>query len=180
MALICIGSVCFSLFHIGVIILLIINYFSSHIKKIFPFFFKSTNKEEIDKEIGNILEAKRKNKQLEQSTYIELKNTESLNHVFSSTQNSSIVIKFGAVWCKPCNKIKEYFKNQLNYYFVTLVDIDVDIHPKLNNEHNIKALPTFEFYFNLNNEWILVHTVEGANQNDIEKAFQKYCLEKAK
>ncbi|KNC37155.1 thioredoxin 3 [Plasmodium falciparum RAJ116] len=168
MALICIGSVCFSLFHIGVIILLIINYFSSHIKKIFPSFFKNPNKEEIDKHIGNILEAKRKNKQLVTKYLYRIK-----KH-WKFKPGIFINPKFfhsHQIWCRL---------NQLNYYYVTLVDIDVDIHPKLNDQHNIKALPTFEFYFNLNNEWVLVHTVEGANQNDIEKAFQKYCLEKAK
>ncbi|CRG96710.1 thioredoxin 3, putative [Plasmodium gallinaceum] len=176
MALICIGSVCFSLFHIGIIILFIINYFSSHLKKLFYHFFPNNN--ELDSEIKSILQLKKKNKEYEESRYIELQKNECLKEIFSSTKNLSVVLKFSSMWCKPCNNVKEYFKSQTDFFDVTLVSIDVDIHKKLMESHKIRALPTFEFYFLLKNEWIITCRIEGGNKNEIEKAFQKYCLPK--
>ncbi|CRG99372.1 thioredoxin 3, putative [Plasmodium relictum] len=175
MALICIGSVCFSLFQIGILVLFIINYFSSHIKKLFSRYFPSNK---IDNEIESILQLKKENKKYEEGRYIELQKNECLKEIFSLTKNLSVVLKFGSTWCKPCINIKEYFKNQKNSFDVTLVDIDVDIHKKLKESHIINALPTFEFYFLLNNEWIKTYRIEGGNQKEIEKAFKKYCLSK--
>ncbi|WBY56729.1 thioredoxin 3 [Plasmodium yoelii yoelii] len=88
----------------------------------------------------------------------------------------TVVLKFGATWCKPCVNIEDYFRDQTNYYVVTLVSIDVDTHKELKKEHNINALPTFEFYFFLNDKWILAERIEGANEKELEKAFQKYSL----
>ncbi|VWU48878.1 thioredoxin 3 [Hepatocystis sp. ex Piliocolobus tephrosceles] len=172
MALICIGSICFSVFQVVVLLLLCINFFYSHIKKFIPQRFLKNN--DIKRQITNILESKKKNKQ--ESQYIKLPQKKTLKDIFDLTETQSIVCKFGSTRCKPCNAIHEYFKNQKSIYVVTLVDIDVDIHESLAKEYNIRALPTFEFYFLLNNEWVMAERIEGANKNEIEKAFQSYSL----
>ncbi|CXI32530.1 thioredoxin 3, putative [Plasmodium berghei] len=174
MALICIGSVCFSLFHVGILILVIINFFYSHIKKILPQCFNPNN-DQIN-QIQNVLQLKKKNREYGKSTFIKLSKNSNIKDIFQSSKCMSIVLKFGATWCKPCVNIEDYFRNQTNYYVVTLVSIDVDIHKALKKEHNINGLPTFEFYFFLNNEWILAERIEGANEKELEKAFQAYSL----
>ncbi|SBT76354.1 thioredoxin 3, putative [Plasmodium ovale] len=156
MALICIGSVCFSLFHVGIIILLVINFFYSFVKKFLPQFFGNND---LQHRIENVLQLKRKNKEYDDSRYIRLPEGANLKDIFRSTKGFSLVLKFGANWCKPCNAIKEYFKNKTNTHVVTLIDIDVDIHEALQEEYNIKALPTFEFYFLLNDEWVVAQRV---------------------
>ncbi|SBT87815.1 thioredoxin 3, putative [Plasmodium malariae] len=177
MALICIGSVCFSLFHVGIIILFIINYFYSHIKKFLPQFLVGSDDK--DKQIKDILQLKRKKKEYGESTYIELAEGGNLEDIFKSSKNVSVVLKFGASWCKPCVRIKEYFKNQTASYYVSLVDIDVDVYDTLNEEYAIKVLPTFIFYFFLNNEWIITQRIEGASEKELERAFKKYSISKA-
>ncbi|EUD67984.1 hypothetical protein C922_01596 [Plasmodium inui San Antonio 1] len=177
MALICIGSVCFSLLHVGIIILFILNYFYAHLKKYLPNFltYGEANR---SKEIEASLQRREKNKDYAEGTYIDLAEGDTLSGVLESTKNVSVVVKFGASWCKPCNKIRRYFKNQTITYAVTLVDVDVDIHETLRDEYNIKALPTFLFYVKIKNEWVLTERIEGSNQGVLEKAFQKYCVPK--
>ncbi|EUD72000.1 hypothetical protein YYG_02701 [Plasmodium vinckei petteri] len=174
MALICIGSVCFSLFHVGILILVIINFFYSHIKKVLPQCFNNDKKDQIQ----GVLQLKKKNREYGKSTYIKLPGNSSIQDIFHTTQCMSVVLKFGATWCKPCVSIEEYFRKQTNYYVATLVSIDVDTHKVLKKEHNVNALPTFDFYFFLNNEWILAERIEGANEKELEKAFQAYALSK--
>lgn len=175
MALICIGSVCFSLLHVGVIILFIINYFYGYLKKYLPNFL-TRGEEEKNKQIEASLQRREKNKDYAESSYVELADGDSLSGVLESTKNVSVVVKFGATWCKPCTKIKRYFKNQTMSYAVTLIDVDVDIHETLRDEYNIKALPTFLFYVQIKNNWVMTERIEGSNEMDIEKAFQKYCV----
>ncbi|GAW80225.1 thioredoxin 3 [Plasmodium gonderi] len=174
MALICIGSVCFSLLHVGAIILFILNYFYAHFKKYLPEFL--TGGQEKGKQIEEALKCRQKNKDYSEGTYIDLEDGKKLSDVLNSTQNISAVVKFGATWCKPCNKIRRYFKNQIITYAVTLIDVDVDIHETLRDEHNIKVLPTLLFYVQIKNKWVLTERIEGSNQADIEKAFQKYSV----
>ncbi|SBT33859.1 thioredoxin 3, putative (TRX3) [Plasmodium ovale wallikeri] len=128
--------------------------------------------------IENVLQLKRKNKEYDDSRYIRLPEGANLKDIFRSTKGFSLVLKFGANWCKPCNAIKEYFKNKTNTHVVTLIDIDVDIHEALQEEYNIKALPTFEFYFLLNDEWVVAQRIEGGNKKELEEAFKKYSLQR--
>lgn len=109
MALICIGSVCFSLLHVGIIILFILNYFYAHLKKYLPNFltYGEANR---SKEIEASLQRREKNKDYAEGTYIDLAEGDTLSGVLESTKNVSVVVKFGASWCKPCNKIRRYFK----------------------------------------------------------------------
>ncbi|SBS98422.1 hypothetical protein PMALA_063450, partial [Plasmodium malariae] len=69
--------------------------------------------------------------------------------------------------------------NQTASYYVSLVDIDVDVYDTLNEEYAIKVLPTFIFYFFLNNEWIITQRIEGASEKELERAFKKYSISKA-
>ncbi|EAA21565.1 thioredoxin-related, partial [Plasmodium yoelii yoelii] len=93
------------------------------------------------------------------SSFIKLSENSNIKDIFQSNKCMTVVLKFGATWCKPCVNIEDYFRDQTNYYVVTLVSIDVDTHKELKKEHNINALPTFEFYFFLNDKWILAERV---------------------
>lgn len=176
MAVICIGSVCFSLFQIGIIIFVILNFLSSYFKKFFISIFSGPT--ERDAEIEIFLKKRKEENRLEKSHFIELSTSPNLQEVFAATKNPTVVLKFGATWCPPCKQIKSYFMSQKNYYDVTLVDIDVDQHKNLQKEHNVRALPTFKFYLYLNNTWEFVHQIQGARQDELEMAFKKFCVAK--
>lgn len=174
MALICIGSVCFSLFQIAIIIFVIFNFFSSYVKKFFTSLFYSPA--ERDAEIEAFFKRRLEENRFEKSRYIKLSENQKLQEIFMTTKNPTLILKFGATWCSPCNQIKLYFANQVNYYDVALVDIDVDTHKDLQKEHCVISLPTFKFYVFLNNTWEFVHQVVGANKVELDKAFKKFCL----
>lgn len=172
MALICLGSFCFSLFQVAAIIFILVNYLSSFFHKVYTFF---SGKNEIDKEIEKI-QLKKSHQKIYKSKYVVLKENATIKDIFDKTKNSSVVIKFGSTNCKPCVSITDYFKSLIDFYDVTLVDIDVDLHEDLKEEHKITVLPTFLFYFFINEEWTLVQTIYGANPQELGEAFHKYCV----
>lgn len=64
---------------------------------------------------------------------------ETLNEII---QNKKILLKFGAVWCKNCDEVKNCLKEycEKNNYF--LVSIDVDVNPSIMEHYNVEKLPT--------------------------------------
>lgn len=58
------------------------------------------------------------------SAYIKLPGNSSIQDVFQSTQCMSVVLKFGATWCKPCVNIEEYFRVGKSEYTYFLTQLD--------------------------------------------------------
>lgn len=96
------------------------------------------------------------------------------------------IIKFGAEWCGPCNKIKETCEN----YFYTInkhhkniicIDIDVDetieLFTFLKTKKMVKGLPTILAYYGGNTEhWFIPNdSVSGADIQKIDDFFER-CI----
>lgn len=67
------------------------------------------------------------------------------NHI---RNERNVVVKFGATWCGPCNKLAPLFKDLAIKYSDTLsfVSIDVDDAEEIAEYLKISALPSIIFY----------------------------------
>ena len=71
--------------------------------------------------------------------------------IWDSYENKKIiVIYFGAVWCGPCEKLKEKLnsdeaKEEMTNLSVCYVDIDEEDNEEINIKYEIKSLPTQVF-----------------------------------
>lgn len=53
------------------------------------------------------------------------------------------LLKFGAAWCQPCKLLdKTLNRVLLDFPHIELIRVDIDNHPTLAAEHNIKTVPT--------------------------------------
>ena len=69
---------------------------------------------------------------------------------FNETINSAtpVLVDFYADWCGPCKTLSPILE-QLQTEFegkVNIVKIDVDAHPELATEHNIRSIPTLMLF----------------------------------
>lgn len=68
--------------------------------------------------------------------------------IWESKENNKItVIYFGAVWCGPCEKLKERLnsdetKEEMTNLSVCYVDIDEEDNEEINIKYEVKSLPT--------------------------------------
>jgi thiol-disulfide isomerase/thioredoxin len=86
---------------------------------------------------------------------------------FIQKKKCSIFLKCGATWCKPCDKIKPFYKNKSETDNAVYLDLDVDDSEDIVSKYNITTLPTFVCFFN-NKE----HSrVTGSNEQKLEKWF---------
>lgn len=57
------------------------------------------------------------------------------------------VVKFTAKWCQPCKIIHPFYLELAKLYKeILFLEIDID-NEEIMNTVNVKALPTFQFYF---------------------------------
>ncbi|WIA33349.1 hypothetical protein OEZ86_006486 [Tetradesmus obliquus] len=62
---------------------------------------------------------------------------------------NAVVVDFSATWCGPCQQIGPIFeKLSLQYPAVTFVKIDVDECQDVAGECGVRAMPTFQAFFN--------------------------------
>lgn len=119
--------------------------------------------------------------ELSPSQLIDLKSNPKPETVF--------IIKFGATWCGPCQKIKQlcenYFYNiNLNYKNITCFDIDVDesieLYLFLKKKRRLSGLPTILAYYGGNTEsdyWYIENdSVVGADENLVSQFFER-CIQ---
>ncbi len=61
--------------------------------------------------------------------------------------NYPCVLKFGAEWCRPCQKIKPEIQKwaTLNKGKLTFYDVDTDKAPEIVEKYNITSIPVFVF-----------------------------------
>ena len=90
-----------------------------------------------------------------------------------------IIIKFGAEWCSPCNKIKNlvhecFFELHEN---VICCDIDIDesfdIYAYLKNKKMVNGIPAILCYKKGNNTFIPDDSVSGTNIEEINLFFKR-------
>ena len=84
------------------------------------------------------------------------------------TENTVLVFKYSAVWCRPCRDMTPIFeKYSQEYPNFKFAEIDVD---KCNwsGPTNISSLPTFEFWLNKK----LLHSFSGKNEQKLANILQ--------
>ena len=69
---------------------------------------------------------------------------EELNKLIS--ENSNVIVKFGAPWCSPCKAMIPILKDVEENHNIKVIDIDVDEDLELASEYNIKSIPTLHYY----------------------------------
>jgi thiol-disulfide isomerase/thioredoxin len=107
----------------------------------------------------------------------------------NTISNTILVIKFGATWCGPCQKIKSHCYNlfsQTNSNILCFdIDIDNDINAKLysafKTKKMIKGVPTIMAYDcgksrNLDHWYIPDQSVSGSDLNKISIFFNSLKL----
>ena len=69
---------------------------------------------------------------------------EELNKLIS--ENSNVIVKFGAPWCGPCKAMIPILKDVEENHNIKVIDIDVDEDFELASEYNIRSIPTLHYY----------------------------------
>ena len=116
------------------------------------------------------------------NVYTEL-SKETLEKLLSEINDKqAILIKFGATWCGPCQKIKELCEQQFLSFNENLICIDLDVddnfeiygHFKVKKQ--INGIPKIIVYYgkNTRENWFLPDdSVSGSDFNDINAFFDR-------
>ena len=97
------------------------------------------------------------------SRIIQITSREEWNEIMKS--DSLVVVCWSAKWCTPCIKIApKYSQLSNNYNEHVFVKVDVEEMKKLAKSHKVKALPTFDYFYN--NEHI--RRIRGARISPIK------------
>jgi thiol-disulfide isomerase/thioredoxin len=123
--------------------------------------------------------------------YTEL-NIENLKEILSlvddneNKDNVAIIIKFGADWCGPCNRIMPYCHNIFKKYPEKIICFDIDIDNDKNLElylaykqkKMVTSIPVIFAYVtnserDKNHWWVPDFSVNSAKQHDLDSFFAK-------
>lgn len=92
-----------------------------------------------------------------------------------------VMIKFSAVWCKPCKQIepfvKEWFSKMPNNIQTIVADIDdcIDIYGFLKTKKMLQGVPTILMYKKGNTGYVFDDCVSGTNPTEYDLFFKR-CL----
>jgi len=107
------------------------------------------------------------------SIQYEIKNMTEFQDLLN-TNPGCIFIKFGAEWCVPCNKIKEYVLErfeEISSDTVKCIVIDVDesfeVYAHLKNKRMINGIPAILKYCQGNTSFIPDKICSGTNRTEI-------------
>ena len=95
------------------------------------------------------------------------------------SNNSLLIIKFKAKWCRPCRKINELISDYFATmpYHVSCADIDVDenfdVYAYLKSKKMVRGLPVILCYKGENNMFAPDDAVEGADEKEIDDFFKR-------
>jgi thiol-disulfide isomerase/thioredoxin len=99
--------------------------------------------------------------------------------------NKIIVVKFGAKWCAPCNKIKPLWDSWIltvpENIIIADIDIDesIDLYVQLKTKKMVKGIPTIlAFYGNVKRDqyYIPDDSVSGGNEQDVQLFMNRTIL----
>ena len=79
--------------------------------------------------------------------------------------NTHIVAKFTAEWCKPCKQIDPYFSNMNSKYDATFAKLDVDLLDELASKYSVAMMPTFLIFYG---DEKITEDCKGADQCRLE------------
>lgn len=124
------------------------------------------------------------NMDVETSVISEISTTDFIKLLETSESTRVFLLKFGAPWCGPCEKIKPlcntYFtKIQQSYPNITCIDIDVDetmdLYIVLKKKKMISGLPTILAYYGGSREhWFIPDdSVSGGDTQQVGDFFER-------
>jgi len=89
-----------------------------------------------------------------------------------------VIVKFGAVWCGPCNKIKPFIEDLASKNkHVCFVDVDVNTEVGEHDDvNNVKTIPHFKFYV----DGKLKREIVGVDKEKIIQYVDRYGKDKNK
>jgi thioredoxin 1 len=88
-----------------------------------------------------------------------------------SARDSLVVVDWMAPWCGPCKMIAPHLESMAaRLPHVVFLKVDGDKHPDLVSRNQIRAFPTFHFYFRNR----LLMNFSGADKNRIEVAIEQH------
>ena len=101
------------------------------------------------------------------------KTLEELNTYSKNNSSRLIVIDFKATWCGPCKTIKPYIEYlKENYKNVDFFEIDIEDEDTetITSNFDIKKVPTFVYYKNVE----VCNSLIGINKGNIEELVNEY------
>ena len=94
----------------------------------------------------------------------QITSIQDLDRLFSLSEGTFYIIKFSAVWCKPCQELKErYFQLAQNYSSIVFIDIDID------NDDTDNTVKISDYFEVSNLPTILVTRSKGSLPSSKEK-----------
>ena len=94
---------------------------------------------------------------------VTIESEEQYNKIVSSSK-VPVLVDFTATWCKPCQRIKPFFKKLSGNYNAEFLQVDVDKWEKIAAKCGVSSMPTFQLFFDGNK----VGEVIGADEEGIE------------
>lgn len=91
-----------------------------------------------------------------------------------------VIIKFGAEWCKPCQRIEsrvlEWFRCMPNTIQTVLVDIDesFEVYAYMKNKRMIQGIPAILAYQQGNLNYVFDHSVASSHPGEVDAFFQRF------
>ena len=111
----------------------------------------------------------------------QINTLEDLDTFILGNKDNIILLYFGAVWCGPCKKLKEFLTNEntinnMPKLSVCYIDMDIE-NDKLKEvvgKYNINVLPT-QIFITLNEYNIVeINRIEGFDKNLLQEYYNKY------
>jgi thiol-disulfide isomerase/thioredoxin len=105
-----------------------------------------------------------------------------LDNFILDNDNKTIMLYFGAVWCGPCNKLKDRIDNdetklEMPNLVVGYIDIDNDNNANICTNYKVKLLPTIVFIKLENFEVKIIDRVDGYDWIKIVMTYNKINIE---
>ncbi|XP_008064360.1 thioredoxin domain-containing protein 8 [Carlito syrichta] len=76
-----------------------------------------------------------------------IKDTNEFKTFLKDAEHKLVVVEFSSKWCGPCKRMNPIFHAMsLQYQNVFFANVDVDDSPELAETCNIKAIPTFQMF----------------------------------
>ena len=118
----------------------------------------------------------------------EISKDELINFQNNAAATQIVLIKFGAEWCGPCQRIKtlcyEYFARLPKN--ITCIDVDIDeyieLYVALKSKKMVKGIPTLLAYYGGEREhWFIPNdSVSGADPKEIANFFNRCIIQTSK
>jgi thiol-disulfide isomerase/thioredoxin len=114
----------------------------------------------------------------------QINTLEDLDTFILDNKDNIILLYFGALWCDPCKKLKEFLTNEntineMPKLAVCYIDVDIqeDRLKDIFGCYNINVLPT-QIFITLNKEKIIeLNRIEGFDKKLLQEYYSKNCYD---